>query len=361
MKVAIIGSGASGLSCAYRLNQLGVKPTIFERKPVIGESINLFGLHLHSFNHSLANPLHSLEKNYGLIIKPMDKIRKMTMFAAEKEVTVKGNLGYIFNRGAERTSLELQIFNQVEAEFYMDTYIMDTMVEDMAKQFDCVVVASGHIDIPDYFSIVKESLIIPVRSAIMEGQYEQGKVTAWVKTEYSSNTYVYLVPICKTKASFTLMADNVTISDLDYYWKQMIVKESIQNNILETWDSEYHTCRLKMNQVRNIYFIGNAGGMTDDYIGFGIINGIMGGIYAAEAIVLGKSFKKSIHPIIKQVDQLHNLRLITNKLDKKAWKRFITLMGAPGIRHLVYKHPLIKFHHLGGMIGAFIKDHEHPV
>lgn len=355
MKVAIIGSGVSGMSCAYRLNQLGVKPVIFERRPIIGEAINLYGMHLHCFNHIFSNPLNYLEKHYHLKIKPMETIRKMTMFAGDREVTVRGRLGYIFSRGAERTSLERQLFSQVEAEMQMDAYIPDTMIEDISREFDAVVIATGCGDIPDYFGITAESNIIVVRGGIMEGKYERGKVLSWMKTEYSGNYYVYLIPISEKRAKMTLMSDCISVSDLDSVWKKMITTEAIQNNFLETWDSEYHSCRLKTSRLGNLYFIGTAGGMTDDFIGFGIVNAIASGIFAAEAIIQEKSFEKSIKPILRQMNELHNLRLLANKLDSKAWEYLITILGAPGIRHVIYRVPLIKIHQLGALAGMFIK------
>jgi len=355
VKVAIIGSGVSGLSCAYRLNQLGVKPVIFERRAIIGEAINLYGIHLHCFNHVLRNPLSYLDKHYNLKIKPMATIRKLTMFAGEMKVNIRGRLGYIFNRGAERTSLERQLFSQVEAELHMDTYIPDTMVDDIAREFDFVVVATGCGDIPDHLEVSGESNIIAVRGGIMEGEFEPDHIMSWVKTDYSGNNYVYLVPISGKRAMITMMSDCVSVQDLDSAWKKMITTEAIQNDFVETWDSEYHTCRLKTSRLRNIYFIGTAGGMTDDFVGFGIINGIASGIFAAESMVLGKNFEKSIKPILYQTNELHNLRMLANKMDLKAWKRLIGMLGAPGMRQAIYKYSLIKFHQIGALTGMFIQ------
>jgi len=354
LEVAIIGSGVSGLSCAFRLNQHGVKPTLFERRSIIGEAVNLCGVHLNCFNMVSDNPLRFFEKNYNLKIEPMCTLKEMVMCSADKKVTIKGNLGYILNRGPGMTSIERQLFDKVDAYFYFDTYIMGPIIDDIRKQFDAVVIATGCADIPKHLGVLKESVIIQVRSGIFDGNYKTGQIISWMKTEYSNNLFAYLIPITENRAVLTLLVDNVTPDELDYMWKKMLIEENITNNILETWEQEYDGGRLKTNQIGNIYFVGNAGGLTDDFMGFGIVNAIASGIFAADAIVGRTNYQESLEAILKRLDKIHNFKLLAEKIGKDNWKHMTQYIGMPVVRNIIYKTSLLKFHHMGGVIEKFI-------
>ncbi len=356
MNVAIIGMGVSGLSCAYRLNQLGVRPTMFERKSIVGESINLFGIHLNCFNNISKNPLRFLEKKYGLSIKPLSSIREINMRAGKKEVNIKGRLGYIFKRGAERTSLERQLYDQIDADIYLDAYIIDTHLDEIRKRFDYVIIATGETDIPDFLGIWHEASVKQIRSGIMDGNYNTERVILWLNREYADKAYIYLVPASQNRAAITMTVSDITPNELDYYWKRMLIAENISNNILETWDFEFHSGTIKTNQFGNLFFIGNAGGMTDDFMGFGIMNGISGGIIAAESIVQGKNFEKGIITILRQTKDLHCLRMLFDKMDNRTLHAMTTVLGLPGIRHAVYNYQLLHIQKLGRMAGAIIKN-----
>lgn len=354
MKVAIIGSGISGLACAFRLNQLGVKPVIFEKKSIIGESMDLWGVHLHCFNMFLRDPVNYFRKKYKLNLEPVDFVRKITMRSGNKEVNIRGNLGYIFLRGADRNSLELQLFNQVNADFHMDTFVNDSLIGDIERQFDAVVIATGNIDFTDYLGVCEENFVFTVRSGIIEGRFGRGKVISWINKELTTNSHVYLVPINESRAMLTMLIGNIGQSEVDYYWDRLFLAENITSDFITTFDCNFHCGSTIINPLRNIYFIGNSGEMTDDFIGLGIVNGIMSGIMAAETIVLGKNFAKNIKPLQNKVKQLHNLRIIA--LDNRLLQSMIDIMVCPGVRHVLYKYSLIKYNHFGKLAGLIIKE-----
>ena len=57
MKVAIIGAGISGLSCAIELQRHGIKPTIFEKTKTLGDKPGNLVATLRMFHRSLRNPI----------------------------------------------------------------------------------------------------------------------------------------------------------------------------------------------------------------------------------------------------------------------------------------------------------------
>ena len=63
MRVAIIGAGLSGLSCALELERHGIKPDIFEKKDYVGEECDMTAVRMHMFDACYGSVIHCLKKN----------------------------------------------------------------------------------------------------------------------------------------------------------------------------------------------------------------------------------------------------------------------------------------------------------
>ena len=70
MKVAIIGAGLAGLSCAYELQKQGFMPDIFEKTTLIGENMELPVILLRMFETPIRDPIKFLKKEFGMQLIP---------------------------------------------------------------------------------------------------------------------------------------------------------------------------------------------------------------------------------------------------------------------------------------------------
>lgn len=66
MRVAIIGAGISGLSCAYELEKNGIDPVIFEKNGRIGNPTGYSGIFIRAFTRGFKNPFRNFENKYDL-------------------------------------------------------------------------------------------------------------------------------------------------------------------------------------------------------------------------------------------------------------------------------------------------------
>jgi hypothetical protein len=71
MKVAIIGAGLSGLSCAHELQKLGIKPVIFEKKGYIGDALGYTKISVRLFDRPMTDTGRFVRKKFGINIKPV--------------------------------------------------------------------------------------------------------------------------------------------------------------------------------------------------------------------------------------------------------------------------------------------------
>ena len=64
MKVAIIGAGLSGLSCAVELKKHGITPTVFEKTKTLGDKPGRLVSTLRLFHRSIVPPMDFINKRY---------------------------------------------------------------------------------------------------------------------------------------------------------------------------------------------------------------------------------------------------------------------------------------------------------
>ena len=82
--------------------------------------------------------------------------------------------------------------------------------------------------------------------------------------------------------------------------------------------------------------------MIDDFLGFGTLRAIESGILAARAIVHKLDYNILLTPFKKEVKQMYEYRKMLNVLTNQDLDKDMSIIGIPGLKHMIYNNPLYK-------------------
>ncbi len=346
MRVAIIGAGLSGLSCANRLRQLGIAPTVFEKRNQIGDALCNACINLRLFSRVAGNPFTYLKKQYDLEVEPLAPLKKIIMKSENKTCHIRGHLGDIMKRGPESYSLENQIAAKANAPIVFDRYIE---YEEIKDEYDHIVVATGSNLIAKQLGVWTETFIAQVRYGVVLGKFDTSTIMIWFNTSYAKNAFAYLIPSSQKEASLVLIVNGITYSEIDFYWNRFLAMESIDYHLVETKDVEHYCGFVDPLEKDGTFFVGNTAGFTDDFLGVGGINAIESGILAADAIAMNLDYKQLARPIFENIVKLHEYRKAINRLDNDDYDRIMTIVGVPVLKQFIYNNPFAR-----AVQGAFL-------
>ncbi|MHB1392154.1 MAG: NAD(P)/FAD-dependent oxidoreductase [Clostridia bacterium] len=361
MKVAIIGAGLSGLSCAIELERHRIKPVILEKRAHVGEALDYTVIWPRVINRPIMDPLKYLKKEYALELTPLNHIKKMVMFSPDHCAVERGSLGYIFKRGYHNHAVEKQLLNYVKSPITFNKYIE---VENIKDQFDYVVAADANSLTPKKLGVWTDTFNAHTRIATVLGKFKPTEIIMWMDTTYTKNGFCYLVPVSAKEANLVQIVNGITSYDLDYYWKEFLFTEDIDYYISGTTDAEHDYGFVQPRQVGNVLFVGNSAGFTDNLIGCGGLNAIESGMLAARAMVYGKDYDILSKPIFEDIVKLHEFRKAMNTFGNNRINMFIKVLGLPFLKNTIYNNSFFKMSHTSHsakLYNAFIKNSRNTV
>lgn len=338
-EVAIIGAGLSGLACALELKRNGITPVVFERAGSPGGGLDYLVVVLRIFRRSLGNPMHYFKTRYNIDLSPVCRLHNIVMKGPTRTASVQGRLGHIFQKGSDVRSIESQLIRAGDIAVYFDTI---AHINDIYDRFSHIIVASGCYSIPKEHGGFNLTFQSHTRIARILGEFKTGFIKMWLNRDYANSGYVYMVADNPEYADLVMSVTDITNREMDYYWKEFLTKENIANPIVSTDDVEQHIGSSSCSQKGKLYFIGNAGGMIDNFLGFGACRAMESGILAARAIAGGYDFNKMMKPFIAETKRLEEYRKMVNRLGNEGFDRLVALLGLPGVKQLIYNNPFCK-------------------
>ena len=205
-----------------------------------------------------------------------------------------------------------------------------------------VVIASGSLSEAEEMSMLQLTYNSFARIATVEGKFRTDSVTIWLNTEYSKNSYAYLVPDTEERAKLVLIINGIKNHELDTHWENLLNTEKLQYKIIKTYDTNYKVGTCNTVQMGNLYFVGFAGGFIDDIIGIGSPYAIISGVYAARAIIENKNFTEMMKAFEKDIKKKHVFREVMNLWGNQEFDKFNNLVDNQFVKALTYKNPAFK-------------------
>ncbi len=351
MKVAIIGAGLAGLSCAYELEKRGIKSTIFERYGFIGDSENHVSAILFVVNRPAKDPLMLLKHKYGINLKPAGTINLLTHFSQNKKTSLKGNFGYFMKRNRDNDSLKAQLYSHLKKPEIIFNEFVD--YETLIGKYDYVIVATGNSNYTNELGCWQKKWISGyVRVAVLHGDFNPCELIMWINKKYCKNGYAYLTPYNSQKASLALFVPDIEPQELNQFWELFLSTENIKYKTVEEAVIMHESGFVYPHKVGNILFAGNSGGMLDPFLGFGQTKSIFSGIYAAQAIAEKKNYDELLIPFQKDLAAMYEFRKAINNSTDRAYDYLLTSLGLPGVKNVLYNLP-VNFVKYGGYILGF--------
>lgn len=332
MRVAIVGAGPSGLACALTLGKRGICADIFERSSRTGLHVPMVYLMLELFQRPYRDQLLYLSK-LGINLRPLNKISRVIMHSPRRSAEVRGNLGFLVERGQGEKALEVQLAEKLHTKI---NFNVDANYRDLSGAYDFVVVADGSSRAATENKIWETTMDAWVKGAVILGEFNPEEAAIFFNTTYARHGYAFLAPFDRDRAVVMLSVPDIKRAELDGFWEKFLQKANLDLQIVQTFEMNHTSGVSSRQRIENILLAGNAGGFTDSLLGLGLVMGITSGVLAGKAISDGLDYERMVRPMVRRIKRLVVFREALNRLDDDGLGTLISAIALPGVKQAIY-------------------------
>lgn len=313
MKVAIMGAGISGLSCAIMLEKHGITPYIFEKRACVGDRFVNAESMFHILNRPIQDCLSYLKNEYGIALKPTAHVQQIVLHSKNESGRIQGSIGYTNNRGRRDDSYEMQLKNHIKTPI---EYNSKYEYPELCKKFDRVVLATGDADYACQLGNYRSDLSCTIRGATVEGRFDKDTPHVWFEYDIMPKGYGWVIPFSEREANLVMLYPDLPSTvrmDISLMWERF--QEKVQTDMEQNFKitdkfevTKYIVGICNKSKIETTYFVGNCFGAISPGLGFGQFTSIMTGVYSAYDICGLADYEALTKPLFKNYERSLVLR-----------------------------------------------------
>ncbi len=326
MKVAIMGAGLAGLSCALILERNNIIPDVYESEHKIGARFANTEAIMNILDYPVKDSVQYIKQRYGVKIQPLNTLKRLILNGPTCSAKIQGELGYITARGNYPGALEVQLGDLSRAKVVMNSYFT---LDDLKESYDYVVVATGNEKESKRQQVWETDVVANLLGVNIIGSFEPNTAQVWLNDLFAPSGYCFLLPYNEETASLTIAVPGTEGTDLEQLWQMFLGVIDWNYKIKDTFSLYSHEIGRNINLVKdNIIFVGNAGGFLMPFLGFGQFTSMLSGFEAARAILKKdmQAYKDSMEPLIKSYHHSLNMRKIISSMNNERYDRMIRML-----------------------------------
>lgn len=340
MKIAIMGAGLAGLSCAVLLEKYGISLDVYEAQYKIGARFPNCEAIMNILDFPVKDYLVYINDKYNVKIEPLNFLKRLFIHSPQHTAAITGELGYITVRGNHPDSLEVQLGDILKSPVITNSFYT---LDDLKERYDYVVVAIGNSQESRRQQIWETDVVTNLIGANIIGSFDPNTAELWLNNSIAPKGYGFLLPYNSGTASLAIGVPGTEGVNLENLWQNFLDTLTFQYEIKDTFLlHSYEIGRVKTLIKDNVLFVGNAGGFIMPFMGFGQFTSMLSGFEAAIAIANRnlEYYEKAMEPIIKSYYQSLNMRKIASEMNNSWFDLLVQFLKYTPSNIVFSKFPL---------------------
>lgn len=324
MKIAIIGGGVAGCTCAEELYKLGYNVEIFEMIPKNGftRPYQVEG-GVHFFNN-VPDLIHSW------------KMKSLEINSTNIKVNLNGNIGFFYEIGGDK-GIDAQLRRKVEKLVPINYGALIKNIKELGN-FDIVIAADGYRSTVAYNAGIRSNHI-KMGFGIgftVEGDFKNEWMSIRFDNHYAPQGYTYIIPFNDKQASLVSASIERVIHVKTHRDRLEEFARKQGYEIIDEWVDHEAWYKFSSYHEKKLYVIGNAASLTEPAFGFGLKWAVKSAKLCAQAIHEKKNYTELVKKeILSEFEFWQKVRNFFERANEKDYDDFVNSFKNPIVKLLV--------------------------